>query len=133
MMKRDIRKQVSAIKMEEEDQRTNSNCEAVAAIVYLCEFWHHGLSHAKAIIELLLVTLSCHEIFDRWTFLSFSCTFHQTQCHGQLPPCPRFHLSHRLHLNHFHQGGPCLLHCLDLHLILSHPTMNYGLHFSLQL
>ncbi len=72
MMKRDIRKQVSAIKMEEEDQRTNSNCEAVAAIVYLCEFWHHGLSHVKAIIELLLVTLSCHEIFDRWTFLSLA-------------------------------------------------------------
>jgi hypothetical protein len=71
MMKRDIRKQVSAIKMEE-DQRTNSNCEAVAAIVYLCEFWHHGLSHAKAIIELLLVTLSCHENFDRWTFLSLA-------------------------------------------------------------
>jgi hypothetical protein len=72
MMKRDIRNQVSAIKMEEEDQRTNSNCEAVAAIVYLCEFWHHGLSHVKAIIALLLVTLSCHEIFDRWTFLSLS-------------------------------------------------------------
>lgn len=61
-------KQVSGIKMEEEDQRTNSNCEAVAAMVYLCEFWHHGLSHVKAIIELLLVTLSCHEILTGEAF-----------------------------------------------------------------